>query len=153
MGYNIKYLVSSGFDLWSQPCVESGTVSSGIGGGYIEVEPGFQMISVPVIYGYWSSITHEHVHDGVTVATVGNYIVDQIEDIYGANAATMVEVFNTIIGGHGSYFNFVPGVTDYASTHNFQLGYFDFGANSYEYIGFFIKSIHPIVFTIKWGDI
>jgi len=153
MVYNIKYLASAGYDLWSEPCIVSGTICSGIGGGYIDIEPGFQMISVPITHGWWSSTAHEHVHDDTTVANVYNYIIQQIEDIYGVDGDTMIEVFNTLIGGQGNYWNFVPGVTNPASPHNFQLAYSDPGAGSYEYTGFFVKSIHSTSFIIQWGDI
>ena len=149
---DIRFLASAGYDLFCEPCTESGTCS-GIGGGYIDIEPGFQMISIPITHGYWSSVLHEHVHDGSTVANVYNYIVQQVEDIYAVEADTMIEVFNTLVGGQGNYWNFVPGVTNPASPHDFQLAYFDVGVSAYEYTGFFIKSIHPVNFTIQWGDI
>ena len=148
---NIKTLSSAGYNMWSEIC--TGTTNSGIGGGYIDVEPGFQLISTPVIHGWWNSDIHMHVHDGSTVATVYNYIVTQIEDVYSVPANTMVEVFNTLIGGNGIYWNFVPGVTNPLSPHAFQLGYYDPGAGGYEYTGFFIKSIHPVTFQIRWGEI
>lgn len=146
---NIKYLSSLGYDFW--PC---DTTVSGIGGyGTIEIEPGgFQMIAIPVVYGWWDSTSHEHIHDGTTVATVNNYVVDQIEDVYGVQANTMVEVFNTLIGGQGNYWNFVPNLTNPASPHNFQLSYYDPGAKSQEVTGFFVKSVHPTTFKIVWGE-
>ena len=150
---DIRTLSSSGYNFWDEPCVISGTTTSGIGGGYIDIEIGFQMISVPVTHGWWDSTTHEHVHDGSTIANVYNYIVQQIEDIYAVDGDTMIEVFNTLIGGQGNYWNFVPGVTNPASPHDFQLAYYDSGAGGYEYTGFFVKSIHSSAFTIQWGDV
>ncbi len=145
----IRTLVSAGYNLWEGDCV----TTSGIGGGYLDIEPGFQMISVPITYGYWDSTTHQHVHDDITIATIYNYIIQQMEDIYSVDGDTMIEVFNTLVGSQGNYWNFVPGVTDPASSHNFQLSYYDSGAGGYEYTGFFVKSIHPVSFTIQWGDI
>lgn len=146
----IRTLASSGYSLWE---VES-TTSSGISSGYIEIEPNsFQMISIPINYGYWDSILHTHIHDDGTVATVYNYIIQQVEDIYSVNGDTMIEVFNTLVGGQDNYLNFVVGITNPASPHNFQLSYYDVGVSSYEYTGFFIKSIHSTTFTIQWGDI
>ena len=145
---NILYLASRGYQLWS-----CDTTTSGIGGyGVIEVEPGFQMVSTPVIYGFYSSAEHKHIHDGITPATVYNYIVLQIEDVYGVPANTMIEVFNTLVGGQGNYWNFVPGSTNPLSPHNFLLSYYDPGADSQEVTGFFIKSKHPVVFNIFWGE-
>ncbi|MFA6887282.1 MAG: hypothetical protein WCQ65_09970 [Fermentimonas sp.] len=150
---DIRFLVSSGYDLFCGPCTTSGTTCSGVTGGYIAIEPGFQMVSIPITHGYWSSIIHGHVHDNSTIANVHNYIVQQIEDLHGVSANTMIEVFNTLVGGQGNYWNFVPGVTNPDSPHNFQLAYLDTDVGTYEYIGFFIKSIHSTTFTIQWGDI
>lgn len=145
---NIKTLSSSGYNLWADD------VSSDdcIGNGIIEIENGFQMIGIPIIEGWWNPVTHKHVHNDGTTANVYNYIITQIEDTYGVAADTMIEVCNTLIGGQGSYWNFVPGVTNPLSPHNFQMSYLDSGAGSQEVTGFFIKSIHPTSFTIKWGD-
>lgn len=144
----IRTLVAAGYSLWGEECV-----ASGIAGATIDVEPGFQMISVPITHGYWDSTTHQHVHDDVTIATVYNYIIQQIEDIYSVDGDTMIEIFNTLVGGQGNYWNFVTGVTNPASPHNFQLAYYDPGASGYEYIGFFVKSIHSTSFTIQWGNV
>jgi hypothetical protein len=145
---DIRYLASYGYQLW--PC---DVTTSGIGGyGIIEVEPGFQMAAAPVIYGYWDSVSHKHIHDGTTLATVYNYLVLQIEDVYGVPANTMIEVFNTLVGGNSIYWNFVPGVTNPLSPHNFYLSYYDSGADSQEVTGFFIKSIHPTTFSLVWGE-
>lgn len=143
-----RLLITSGYNLW--PC---DTTVSGIGGsGVIEIEPGFQIISTPVVFGYWSIVEHKHIHDGVTTATVYNYIDQQISDVYGVASSTMVEVYNTLIGGQGNYWNFIPGVIDPNSPHNFRLSYYDPGADSQEVVGYFIKSIHPTTFTITWGE-
>jgi len=143
-----RLIATAGYNFW--PC----TTVSGIGGsGIIEIEPGFQIIATPVIYGYWDSSLHKHVHDGITIATVEGYIDNQISDVYGVASNTMVEVYNTLIGGQGNYWNFVPGVTNSFSPHNFQLSYYDAGANSQEAVGYFIKSIHSTTFTISWGKL
>lgn len=145
---DLRFISWAGYEL-----KECDTTVSGIGGhGVIEIEPGFQMIAAPVVYGYWSSVEHKHVHDGSTIAKVKNYIVDQIEDVYGVQANTMVEVFNTLVGGEANYWNFVPNFIDPGSPHNFQLSYYDSGANSQEVTGFYVKSIHPTTFTIIWGE-
>jgi hypothetical protein len=142
---DIRTVSTLGYQLWSHVTTSSG--------GYVDIEANsFQMISIPVIHGYWSSITHQHVHDDTTPATIYNYIIEQIEDIYSVSGDTMVEVFNTLIGGQGNYWNFVVGVTNPASPHNFKLAYIDSGTGDVEYTGFFIKSVHPSSFTIQWGD-
>ena len=138
------------YNLWSS----AETTTSGIGGsGTIEIEPGFQMIATPVIYGYWSTTEHKHIHDDSTIATVYNYIDQQISDVYGVQTSTMIRFFNTLVGGSPIYYNFVPDLTNPADIHNFQLSYYDAGANSQEVTGYFLESIHPTTFTITWGDI
>lgn len=147
---NIKTISSAGHNFWADEVTTSG--GGGIGSGIIEIENGFQMLGIPVDFGYWDAVTHKHVHDNTTPATVHNYIITQIEDTYGAAANTMIEICNTLIGGQGNYWNFVPGVTNPLSPHNFQMSYLDSGAGSQEVTGFFIKSVHATLFTIKWGD-
>lgn len=119
-------------------------------GDEIEIEPNrWQMISIPIQHGYWDSTTHQHVHDESTIATIKNYVVDQIEDVYGVPAEDMIEVFNTYIGDVHKMYNYVCGVTIDTSEHNFPLAYNDDG--EIEYCGLWIKSIHPTPFTIEWG--
>jgi len=105
-----------------------------------------------VIYGYWDTVGHKHIHDNSTIATVYNYIDKQISDVYNVPSNTMVEIYNTLIGGQGNYWNFIPGIINPESPHNFRLSYFDVDANSQEVVGYFIKSIHPTTFTITWGE-
>lgn len=145
----IRTLPGAGYNLWADVCEEG----EGIGGGYIDIEPGFQMISIPITHGYWNTTTSGHIHDDSTVATVYNYIVQQVEHVYGVPGNTMIEIFNTLVGGSPIYFNFAVGVNDPGSPHNFQLAYYDLGASDYEYTGFFIKSIHSTSFKIRWGEI
>lgn len=121
-------------------------------GQLLEIEPArWQMISIPIQYGYWDSNIHDHVHDDTTIATIKNYIIDQIEDTYGVPAETMVEVINTYVGDVHKMWNYVCGVTIDSSEHNFPLAYNDGG--KIEYCGLWIKSIHPTPFNIKWGII
>ncbi len=120
--------------------------------GILEIEPGWAMLAIPIHYGWWDKVEHRHVHDGVTVATIKNYVVDQIEDVYNVQASIMVEVFNTLVGGQGNYWNFVPDITNESSPHNFLLEYKDQDVDSYEVTGFFIKSIYQSTFELKWGE-
>jgi hypothetical protein len=119
-------------------------------GDLLEIEPArWQMVSIPIRYGYWDSVNHIHEHDDTTIANIKNYIIDQIEDTYGVPAETMVEVINTYVGDVHKMWNYVCGVTIDSSEHNFPLAYMD-GTNV-EYCGLWIKSIHPVPFTIRWG--
>jgi len=145
---DIRYISTAGYDFYCEPCTESGTVCSGIGSGSIELDYDWQMISIPIQYGYWDSTSHAHVHDSVTLAKFENYVLDQITDLYGTG---IIEVANTYIGGNGFFWNYVVGSTPAASPHNFQLAYVD---NTFvEYTGLWIKVVGvggPYVIT--WGE-
>lgn len=145
---DIRSLSTKGYNLWGETCTDTG-----IGSGIIEIEPGFQIVSIPITYGYWSVSSHTHVHDGTTPATIYNYVTTQIEDTYGVQARTMVEFFNTLIGGQGYYFTFFPNQTNPLGEYNFELSYLDSGTGYEEITGFYVNSIHHTTFTIQWGDI
>lgn len=120
-------------------------------GGEIEIEPDrWQLISIPIRYGYWDTGSSQLIHDGVTVARVKNYVMDQIEDIYGGNAEDYIEVVNAYFGDNDFFYNYIPGVTNPLSPHNFELTFVD-GARL-EVTGFWVKSVHSSSLIIKWGD-
>jgi hypothetical protein len=75
---DIRFISWAGYDFKGCPEV----TSSGIGSGSIQLEYGWQLVAIPIEYGYWSTATHEHVHDGTTRANFANYVKDQIEDLY-----------------------------------------------------------------------
>jgi hypothetical protein len=126
-------------------------ITEGISKGCIEVEPNrWQMVCIPIQYGYWNKIVHKLIHDGITTAKIKNYVIDQIEDVYGVNADTMIEVCNAYIGDNNFFYNYVVGVTPELSIHNFELGYQD--SSCIEWTAFWIKSIHPTSFNIIWGE-
>jgi hypothetical protein len=119
--------------------------------GEIQIESDrWQLITVPVIYGYWDTSNHVLVHDGVTIARVKNYVLDQIEDIMGNPVQSYIKVVNTYIGDNNYFYNYIPGVTNPLSTHNFPLAYLD--GDRVEYVAFWIKSIHTSDIIIKWGE-
>jgi len=123
--------------------------TSGISNGIIELEVGWQLISIPIQYGYWDSSIHSHIHDNSTIAKIKNYIVDQIEDIQGVAANTLIEIFNAYPGDLNAFLSFIPGVTNPLSSNNFPLTYED-GAFR-EILGFWVKNISASAFTISWG--
>lgn len=119
--------------------------------GEIEIEPDrWQMITIPVVYGYWDNINHQHIHDGQTRSTVKNYLLDQIEDIMGDVVQNYVKVVNTYIGDNNFFYNYIPGITNPLSAHNFPLAYFD--GDRIEYVAFWLRSIHSENIVIKWGE-
>lgn len=138
---DMRYVAWAGYQLAPAESISS------VGHGSIEIEPGWQLISIPVHYGYWDSSAHEHVHDGTTIATIKNYVIDQIEDLYGSNK---VEVCNTYLGDVQAFYSYVVGVTPEGSPHNFQLVNLD-GSNE-EVSGFWIKSLNTVSMTITWGE-
>jgi len=147
----MSYIGWAGYDL---TCCGEDATSSGIGGyGSIQLEFGWQLIAIPIDYGYWDSITHAHVHNDVTRAKAENYVMDQIEDLYAtvSGIETIVEVANTYTGDQQAFFSYVVGSTPTSSPHNFQMVYSD-GANQ-EISGFWIKIIGPNApYLITWGE-
>ena len=85
------------------------------------------------------------------LANIQNYILDQIEDLYNVKASDYISIANTYTGDNQFFYNYIPGVTNPLSTNNFNFVYND-GYNE-EYVGFWIKSISDIPFTIKWGEV
>lgn len=130
-------------------------VSENNGYGLIEIEEGWQMITVPIKTGYWDKISHKHIHDGITIAKIKNYIIDQIEDKLGIDANLAIEIANTYTGDNQFFYNYIPGFTKDNSEHNFKLVYSDLtneGKEAQEYTAFWIKSIHTEPFSIEWGE-
>jgi hypothetical protein len=140
---DIRFISTAGYDLYGYT---ETSVSGGLNGGSIEIEYGWQLIAIPVEYGYWSTATHEHVHDGVTIAKMKNYVVDQIDDQYGIDK---IEVANTYTGDNQAFYNYVYGSTPESSQHNFQLIYQD-NIHS-EVSGFWLYSLSVTPMTIVWG--
>lgn len=141
---DIRTIVTSGYNLWSVS-----TTTSGINNyGTIDLDYGWQLIAIPVLYGYWSDVTHKHVHKTDTQAKFKNYVLDQVVDLYGSN---IIEVANTYPGDLQAFLSYVVGSTPISSPHNFNLIYTD--NNSYEISGFWIKIIGPNApYVISWGD-
>jgi len=141
---DVRYIGWAGYEL--KVC---DATTSGIGGyGSIQLEYGWQMIAIPIVDGYWSSVDHKHIHDENTTAKFKNYVLDQITDLYGSG---VVEVANTYLGDNQFFWNYVPGSTPTSSPHNFQMVYDD--GISKEISGFWIKIIGPAApYTITWGE-
>ena len=118
---------------------------SPLSNGKIELEMGWQLCAIPILFGYWSIVEHKHIHDG-TVAKFKNYVMDQIDDLYGNG---LISVANTFTGDNQFYYNYIPNITPDNSTHNFNLIYNDGVAN--EVMGFWIKSLSPTPLMISWG--
>ena len=143
---DIRYISSAGHQLWGGVC---DTVASGIGGsGSIQLEPGWQLIAIPVEYGYWDDTAHEHVHDDVTRAKFENYVMDQIDDLYPTLSG--VDIAKAYLGDNQFFWNYVPNSTPPDSPHNFQLVYDD-GIHR-EISGFWINMTTTSGIIITWGE-
>lgn len=119
--------------------------------GIIQIEPNrWQLISIPIIYGYWDNINHKLIHDDIIRANVKNYIIDQIEDRYSISANEYIEIISTYFGDDNEFKSYIPGITNVNSTHNFPLAFFD--GENIEYAAMWIKSKTSTVFTINWGS-
>jgi len=141
---DLRYISSAGYQLWAG----ADTTASGIGGsGSIQLEPGWQLVAIPVEYGYWDSTAHEHVHDNVTRAKFENYVYDQIEDLYGTGK---VQVANTYLGDNQFFWSYVVGSTPTSSPHNFQMVYDD--DIHKEISGFWINMTTTSGIIITWGE-
>lgn len=140
---NIKRIFTLGYDFY--PCE---VTASGIDNGSIELEFAWQLISIPIEFGYWDSGTHQHVHDGITIAKFKNYVLDQMTDLYGTG---IVQVANTFTGDHQAFYSYVVGSTPESSPHNFSLCYND-GLNK-EFSGFWIRIVGGAApYNITWGE-
>ena len=120
---DIRFIGWSGYQL--ADCVGTTTVSGVCGYGTIELEYGWQLVSIPIVHGFWDSTAHEYVHDGTTIAKFKNYVLDQIEDLYGTG---VIEVANTYTGDQQAFYSYLVGPTPESSTpesspNNFQLVY------------------------------
>ena len=145
---DIRYISTLGYDFYHEEVVCSGIAGS----GSIELEYGWNLIAVPVEYGYYTTASGL-VHDETTRAKVENYIVDQIEDLYATATGieNVVEVCNTYIGDNQFFWNYTVGSTPESSPHNFQLVYDD-GVHR-EISGFWIKIIGSNApYVIYWGE-
>jgi hypothetical protein len=140
---DIRTLVSAGHNLWSGYKSEVSLL-----GGTIELEQGWQLIAVPVMFGYWDSSLHKHIHSSNIRAKFKNYILDQIVDLYGSD---IVGVANTYTGDLQSFYSFIPEVTPEGSPHNFNLIYSD--GENYEVSGFWINIVGVDgPYVISWGE-
>ena len=143
---DVRYVATAGYDFY--PCTTVTGTTDCIGQGSIELEAGWQLISIPIQYGYWDSTAHEHVHDGITEAKFKNYVLDQILDIFGPG---IISVANTYTGDQQAFYSYVVGSTPSSSPHNFNMVYTD-GVNN-EITGFWIKVIGGSPpYVIYWGE-
>ena len=131
--------------------IGSTSFSSAQKGAIIEIEKGWQLLSIPIKNGYFDKDKKVLVHKTEVLANIQNYILDQIESVYGIQASEYISIANTYTGDNQFFYNYIPGVTNPLSTNNFNFVYDDNGNE--EYVGFWIKSISETPFKIKWGEV
>jgi hypothetical protein len=140
---DIRTISAVGYDLW-----EEITTVSGMGSGSVELEYDWQLIGIPVEFGYWNPVTHEHVHDVITIARFENYILDQVTDLYGNG---IIEVANAYIGDNQFFWSYVVGSTPTSSPHNFPMIFND-GIHK-EVVGFWVRVVGGASpYVITWGE-
>lgn len=125
--------------------------------GSIELEPNvWQLVAIPVQFGYFDSSGGVLVHDKSTPATVYNYVIRQIESVYGKPAEQLLSVCNAYIGDDNFFRSYIPGFTAETSPHNFPLVYVDDDAPDgevrREVVAFWVRSIHTSPIIITWGE-
>jgi hypothetical protein len=117
--------------------------------GTVDIEPMvWQLIAVPSRYGWWNSTTHALVYDN-TIAKVAEYVIDQLEDLYGTGCVTICAAFP---GDVNAFLSFNPASTPRNSVHNFDLMYLEEDM-SFETNGFWLKSnnMDPMVLSFtEW---
>lgn len=140
------------FEMCGSDPIESGVC---LASGSIEVNPDrWQLIAIPMEYGYWDSIQHKFVNDGITRSTIYNSVIKQIEDRYARPASELFKVANAYIGSINQSYNYIPGFTKEESVHNFNLVYLDEDMETdttvkKEITGFWIKC-YSTPFKIDW---
>lgn len=133
---------------------EYGGSGTSVRGGEIQIEEGWQDIAVPIEFGYWDSSSGTLVHDDSTIARVENYIIRQLEDIYGVPGNTLIERVSTYNGDAQAFYSFIPGVTNPATTGNFSLVFRDNDGitERNEPAGIRLKNISGSTLYLEWGE-
>jgi hypothetical protein len=139
------------FDITYDECGGDSVISQS---GEIQIEPGvWQLLAIPQKTGYWDNVLHKMYKDENTISKFENVVITQIEDTYGVQASTVLEVANAYIGDENLFRNYIPGLTSPLSVHNFELVYIDIdGGNTREEVtAFWVKSIGATPIILKWG--
>lgn len=117
--------------------------------GEIEIEPQkWQMIAIPVKYGYYDIVENTIKNSTTIRAKIYNYVIQQLEAVYNTQSENLIESINTHIGDSGYYWNYIPNFTPEASEHNFPLIYVDNSRE--EIVPFWIKTKVDFDLILKW---
>ena len=74
-------------------------------GAIIEIEKGWQLLSIPIKNGYFDKDKKVLVHKTEVLANIQNYILDQIESIYDIQASEYISIVNTYTGDNQFFYN------------------------------------------------
>ena len=132
------------YDILFKECGDGSGTGTASMTGKIQLQPGWQLIAIPTVHGYWDTVSGAIVKD-TTVSTVKNYLLDQLAFKLGVTYDTLnqhVEVLNAYRGGQLSQ-NFVTGFTPDTSVNNFRLCYNDEESSDMEFTAFWIKVVSP----------
>jgi len=117
--------------------------------GKIEIEPDrWQLISIPVKYGYYDIANNKLMRSKTIRATIYNYVVTQLESVYGNEIKNLIRVINSYNSDSKNFWNYVPGITPENSVHNFKLIYDD--GDIEEVMPFWIRSKVDYNMILKW---
>ena len=126
-------------------------ISDVLTGGKLIIQPGWQMVTVPIQYGYFDKNRGILIHDNVTLTKIKNYVMDQIEFILGDSADKFIEIAKCYTGNENAFLSYIPGLTKLSSMNNFYLAKNDISNIGLEFVPFWIKSIHTEPIVIDWG--
>ena len=129
--------------------ITSFKTSSSFTSGEIQIEANrWQMITVPVKFGYFDTIEGILKSSETVRSTIYNYVVQQLETVYSDDIENLITVINAYVGDNDFFYNYVPGFTSEGSIHNFNLVYEDGTMN--EIVPFWIKSKVTFDMTLLW---
>ena len=113
--------------------------------GIIQLQPGWQLVAIPTVHGYWNSSTGSITKDN-TPSTVSNYLLDQLAFKLGIDKSLLNQHIQVCIAYRGGKLsqNMVVGFTPETSVNNFQLSYIDDVNLKLEFTAFWVKVISPL---------
>ena len=122
-----------------------------LSGGKLIIQPGWQMVTIPIQYGYFDKQRGILIHDNATLAKIKNYVMDQIEFIIGYPLNSFIEIAKCYTGNENAFLSYIPGLTKDNSFNNFYLAKDDATGLGLEYVPFWIKSLYTEPIVINWG--
>lgn len=129
------------------------TPTEGSMSGTITIQPGWQLITIPTVKGYFDYNQGKIIKDKSVNSTVKNYLIDQLAYRLNVPIESMKDYIQVAIAYRGGVLsqNFVVGVTPETSVNNFNLAYVDEENNKKEFTAFWVKNISGVSLPeISW---